>query len=148
MKKITLIIKTLVSVLLLQFMFVGTCLAQEHRDEDNRREENGSQFTKEHVYKNVKNGVELLLQFDETTSSFVGTIENTSEKVVKRARVEVHLSNGIELGPTTPKDIKAGDKIEVKLSANGQVFDTWSTHAEIGSNEHGHDGGDEHSHER
>ena len=53
--------------------------------------------------------------------------------------VEVHLSNGTELGPTERNDLAPGEKIAVKLSAEGQDFDWWKAHAESG------EGGGEHS---
>ena len=101
-------------------------------------EEDGTQYGLTDVYDVVKNGAHLVLSFDEESNSFIGTVENTNQEVLKRARVEVHLSNGIELGPTTPKDLKPGEKISVKLKASEKTFETWSTHAEIGSNEEGH----------
>ena len=52
--------------------------------------------------------------------------------------VAVHLSNGIELGPTTPVDLKPSEKISVNLKATEKAFETWSTHAEVGSSEEGH----------
>ncbi len=47
-------------------------------------------------------------------------------------RVEVHLSNGIELGPTTPVDLAPGQMASVTLPASDQPFDTWNPHAEVG----------------
>ena len=66
--------------------------------------------------------------------------------MLDRVRVEVHLSNGTELGPTTQVDLEAGEKRAVKLSAEGQTFESWSTHAEVGEHGHSHeDGGHEHN---
>jgi len=101
-------------------------------------EEDGTQYGLTDVYDVVKNGAHLVLSFDEESNSFIGTVENTNQEVLKRVRVEVHLSNGIELGPTTPKDLKPGEKISVKLKASEKTFETWSTHAEISSSEEGH----------
>ena len=86
----------------------------------------------------------LTLKYNASSDAFEGVIENTSNKTAEKARVEVHLSNGVELGPTKPKNLKPGEKTTVNLSANGNEFKTWSTHAEIGSNEHGHEGGEGH----
>ena len=51
-------------------------------------------------------------------------------KTVSRVRIEVHLSNGNELGPTAPIDLAPGKKVDVGLSAEGQSFDWWKAHAE------------------
>ena len=47
-------------------------------------------------------------------------------------RVEIHLSNGAELGLTTPVNVAPGQTIDIRLPAAGQSFETWSTHAEVG----------------
>ena len=67
----------------------------------------------------------------------VGTVENISNRALERVRVEVHLSNGKELGPTTPLDLLPGAKRVVELEASGEGFEHWSAHAEVGSGEHG-----------
>lgn len=106
--------------------------------ENGEGEEDGTQFGLSDVYDVVRNGAHLILSFDAKSNSFKGTVENTTEKVVEKVRVEVHLSNGIELGPTTPVDLKSGEKISVELKATEKAFETWSTHAEVGSSEEGH----------
>jgi hypothetical protein len=57
-------------------------------------------------------------------------------KTVSRVRIEVHLSNGNELGSTIPIDQAPGKKVDVGLSAEGQSFDWWEAHAEAGASEH------------
>ena len=111
-------------------------------------EEDGTQFSKSDVYDVVKRGTRLILKYDAESNSFVGTVENTTNELIKKVRVEVHLSNGIELGPTTPIDLKPGGKITVEIKATEKEFKTWSTHAEVGSSEHGepHEGDGEHRH--
>jgi len=110
-------------------------------------EEDGSQFGLSDVYDIIKNGAHLVLSFDAESNSFIGTVENTTKEVLKKVRVEVHLSNGIELGPTTPVDLEPGEKVKVKLEASGKDFETWSTHAEVGSSVEGHGGEGEDEHE-
>lgn len=139
------LVRVFMSVLLVQMLFIGTSCAQENRNKEKQGEEDGTQFKKSQSYNEVKKGVRLILKYDEAKSVFVGTIENKSKKTAEKARIEVHLSNGVELGPTPPKNVKPGETITVKLSAKGQKFETWSTHAEVGSNEHGHgEGGEGH----
>ncbi len=99
-------------------------------------EESGPQIGLDGTHDEVRKGVRLILSFDSESSSFVGTVENVSEKTVPKVRVEVHLSNGMELGPTEPVDLAPGKKIEVKLSAVDQTFTWWKAHAEAGTSEH------------
>ena len=119
-----------------------------HEEGGGEGEESGQEFAKDEAYDHVRNGVRLELVYDAATNAFVGTVENTTNQTVSRVRVEVHLSNGIELGPTTPTDLAPGQKTNVELSATGQDFNQWSAHPEVGSSEHGggegHDEGGEH----
>ncbi len=99
-------------------------------------EESGPEIGLDGTHNEVRKGVRLILSFDSESSSFVGTVENVSEKTVPKVRVEVHLSNGTELGPTKPVNLAPGKKIKVKLSAVDQTFTWWKAHAEAGSSEH------------
>lgn len=126
--------KLLLKVLAFSLFLVNVSIAQEHK----HGEEDGSQLSKNQTYNVLKKGVRLILKYNKHAQAFIGTIENKTPKIVRRARVEVHLSNGIELGPTNPKDLKPNQIISIKLSAKNQNFITWNTHAEVGSNEHGH----------
>lgn len=102
------------------------------------------------TFDTVRKGVRLILTYDKTSSSFVGTVENVSSEKVHAVRVEVHLSNGVELGPTAPKDLTPGNRLNVNLSAAGQSFTWWKAHAETfgtrgeGGEEQGHDDDSEH----
>jgi len=108
----------------------------EHTHEGEGAEESGPQIGLDGTHDEVRKGVRLILSFNSESASFVGTVENISEKTVPKVRVEVHLSNGMELGPTEPVDLAPGEKIEVKLSAVGQTFTWWQAHAEADSSEH------------
>ncbi len=105
-------------------------------------EESGVRLAINDTYNAVRNGVRLILSYDSTSSAFAGTVENVIEQTVSAVRVEVHLSNGTELGPTERKDLAPGEKVAVKLSTEGQDFDWWKAHAEAG------EGGGEHRGER
>lgn len=111
-------------------------------------EESNTQYSKTDKFEGVRKGVHMVLAYDAETESFKGTVKNVLETMIQKVRVEVHLSNSVELGPTTAIDLEPGDSHEVVLSAKGQEFETWSTHAESGSHEHGHnhEEGGEHSH--
>ncbi len=101
----------------------------QHGAED---EESSVQYAKDDNYDQVRGGARLVLSYDSTKESFIGSVENTTNAVLNRVRVEVHLSNGVELGPTNPQNLKPNEKIVIELSASGQDFLTWSAHAEVG----------------
>ena len=116
--------------------------SSEHGEEG---EESGTELALNETYDQVRKGARLILAYDAQSNSFNGTVENTTERTLERVRVEVHLSNGTELGPTVPGDLKPGEKRNVTLKATSKRFDGWSAHAEVGNEEHGgSEGGGEH----
>lgn len=113
--------------------------------EGERGEEDGTQLSLKQTYDVTKHGVRLVLKYNSEHNSFEGYMQNTTSRAVERARVEVHLSNGTELGPTKPVTLAAKAKKSVSLKATEKSFKNWSTHAEVGNMEHGkgtegHDG--------
>ena len=107
-------------------------------------EESGTELSLADRYDNVRNGARLILAYDAENNSFDGTVENTTEETLERVRVEVHLSNGKELGPTTPTNLQPGEKRKVTLQPESKGFDGWTAHPEVGNEEHGHGEGGEH----
>lgn len=97
------------------------------------------------TYDQVRKGVRLTLSFDNEAGSFTGTVENTTQEALPQVLVGVRLSNGAELGPTTPVDLDAGESQQVKLDAAGESFESWDAHSEMGSGGHSH--GEEGDHE-
>ena len=71
------------------------------------------------------------MRYDSKSNSFVGTVENIIQKTLRNARVEVHLSNGKELGPTTPTNLKPGEIMDVELKSSSRFFLKWSVHVEV-----------------
>ena len=120
--------------------------AHKH-DGDVHAEEGGMQYGLNDTYNVTKHGVKLVLKFDKKTNAFIGYMLNTTNKAIARARVEVHLSNGTELGPTKPLTLEPKAKKAVTLKTTTKSFKSWSTHVEVGNNEHGHnhEGGEGHS---
>jgi hypothetical protein len=110
----------------------GEHAGEERGEHAGEAEESGPRIAKDGTHDEVRKGVRLILSFDNESSSFIGTVENVTEKTVSRVRVEIHLSNGTELGPTIPIDLAPGKKVDVGLSAEGQSFDWWKAHAEVG----------------
>ena len=92
----------------------------------------------------IRGGARLILNYDASSNSFRGTVENTTSGVLERVRIEVHLSNGTELGPTTPTNMTPGEVALIDLSATPESFTGWTTHAEVGSGEEGSESGGEH----
>ena len=108
-------------------------------------EESGASLALDETYDTVRRGARLILNYDAGTNSFVGTVSNTTGETLRRVRVEVHLSNGTELGPTTPVDLASGETTDVTLSATEEPFTGWTPHAEVdrgdgGGGEHGEEG--------
>ena len=81
----------------------------------------------------TRGGARLTLNYDTSTNAFVGLVENTTNNVLSQVRIEVHLSNGTELGPTAPVDMAPGQVMMVKLPATAESFNGWIAHAEVGS---------------
>ena len=92
----------------------------------------------------VRSGARLILTYDAPSNSFKGTVENTTSGVLNRVRIEVHLSNGTELGPTTPTDLAAGEVVAINLPATSASFTGWTTHAEVGAGDEESESGEEH----
>ena len=91
----------------------------------------------------VRGGARLFLYYDAGANAFVGTVENTTANVLSQVRVEVHLSNGAELGPTIPVDMAPGQTMLVKLPATPDAFTGWIAHAEVGGGAEGSQAGGE-----
>ena len=111
---------------------IGFSLAQEEG------EESGRALGLDETYDQVHNGVRLILAYHRASFSFIGSVENITDKTIKKVRVEVHLSNGTELDPTEPRDLAPAEKSGVKIDATGQVFEWWKVHAESDSGNNSH----------
>ena len=102
-------------------------------------------YTLTEMYDHVVNGMRLIIVYNKTENAFTGTLENVTDAVIPQARVEIHQSNGIELGPTDPVDLIPGQRINVRLNAEG-TFGSWAAHPERGGGE-GSEGSGEHGSE-
>ena len=108
--------------------------------ESGGEEGSAAKLALDETFDQVRAGARLILRYDAPTNSFMGTVENTTNNVLTRVRIEVHLSNGTELGPTVPVDMAPGEVLAVNLAATPEPFTGWIPHAEVGSGE----GGGEH----
>ncbi|MDE0228514.1 MAG: hypothetical protein OXJ62_06635 [Spirochaetaceae bacterium] len=128
---------------------MGESREREHGGESGE-EESGTFLGLDEEFDQVRRGARLILRYDGDADAFVGTVGNTTGGTLPMVRVEVHLSNGTELGTTMPVDLAAEQTIAVTLPASGEKFDGWIAHAEVGGGgtggEHGGagDSGGEH----
>ena len=104
-------------------------------------EGSGANLALDETFDAVRGGARLILNYDAAGNAFTGTVQNTTGNVLPQVRIEVHLSNGVELGPTTPVDLQPGQVLAVQLPATAAPFDGWIAHAEVGS---GGEAGGEH----
>ena len=145
---------TITTALLVGFMAaatVGGCAGMsaegsgEHEGEG-EGEESRTFLALDQTLDVVRNGARLIMRYDAGANAFVGTVRNITDDTLPRARVEVHLSNGIELGPTTPVDLARDQTIDVMLPAPDTAFSGWTGHPESGpghgASGEGEDGGE------
>ncbi len=95
--------------------------------------ESGTQYGLADTARETRSGVDLVMVYDAPSQSFTGTVTNTTAAAIADVRVEIHLSNGVELGPTARVTLNAGQTNPVQLAASGQSFTRWSVHVELGS---------------
>lgn len=110
--------------------------AGDHNREGNgakEGEESGNELTLKDTCNLVRNGARLVMHYDTATNSFLGYVENATEKTLENVRVEVHLSNDLELGPTNPVALVKGERRNIQLMAPGNDFTWWTAHPEVGS---------------
>ena len=106
-------------------------------------EASGANLAPDETYDAVRGGARLILNYDAAGNAFTGTVENTTGNVLTNVRIEVHLSNGTELGPTTPVDLAPGQVMDVNLPSTAAPFTDWIAHAEVGSGAEGGQAGGE-----
>ena len=100
-------------------------------------EGNANMLAPDETFDSVRGGARLILSYDATSNAFTGSVENTTGNGLSNVRIEVHLSNGTELGPTTPVDMAPGEVRMVNLAATQASFTGWIAHAEVGGAEGG-----------
>ena len=62
--------------------------------------ESGTQYSLTDTAVETRSGVQLTMSYDAAGETFRGEAVNTTSATVTQVRVEIHLSNGVELGPT------------------------------------------------
>ena len=72
-------------------------------------EASGATLAPDATFDAVRSGARLILNYNAAQQAFTwARSQNTTSNVLGQVRIEVHLSNGVELGPTTPVDLQAG----------------------------------------
>lgn len=95
------------------------------------------------VFDEVIEGLHVVMSYDAENHLFRGTLENTTEETLKEIEVEIHLSNGKELGPEEFAEMTPEMDFVVDFEAGEEDFKTWSVHVEVGSEEPEGEAGDE-----
>ena len=106
-------------------------------------EASGANLAPDETFDAVRSGARLILNYAAAGNTFTGTVENTTGTVLGNVRIKVHLSNGTELGPTTPVDLAPGQVLDVNLPSTAASFTGWIAHAEVGSGTEGGQPGSE-----
>ena len=105
-------------------------------------EGSGANLAPDATFDATRGGARLIMNYDPASNAFTGTVENTTNNSLSNVRIEVHLSNGTELGPTTPVNLAPGEVLAVNLPSTQASFTGWIAHAEVGS---GSEAGGEHA---
>lgn len=119
----------LICFYLLLSLLLGACALGGERGE-----ESGTRYTLAETHDEVRNGKRLILMYNAGSQAFVGTVTNVTSQNIGCVRVEVHLSNGTELGPTPNIQTLTPNSTEnISLDASSESgFTTWSAHPESG----------------
>ncbi len=108
----------------------------EHRGSTGE-EGSGATLAPDETFDATRGGARLIMSYDPASNAFDGTVENTTNNILTNVRIEIHLSNGTELGPTTPMDMAPGEVATISLPSTQASFTGWVPHAEVGSGEGG-----------
>lgn len=95
--------------------------------------ESGTRWNSSETATDSRRGVDLTISYNAANQRFDGSVTNTNASPVTDVRVEIHLSNGTELGPTPRVGLGASETKSVTLDASGQSFTWYSVHVELGS---------------
>lgn len=84
-------------------------------------------------YNGISKGVKIVLSYDFRKSAFIGSVENMTTKTIENISIRVILSSGLSLESTVIKNFLPGDRKNIILNDNGQMFNWWIAHATKGS---------------
>lgn len=95
--------------------------------------ESGTRWNPGETATDSRSGVDLTISYNASNQRFDGSVTNTSASAVADVRVEIHLSNGTELGPTPRVGLGPNETKPMTLDASGENFNWYSVHVELGS---------------
>ncbi len=98
---------------------------------DENVQELGDQLKVNENYEQEIDGLHVIVSYHAPTSSFIGFIENTTNKIISNIRIEIYLSNAVELGPTRPGSLQPGEMKNISLLVHNQGFSEWSVVVEF-----------------
>ena len=85
------------------------------------------------TFNQLRAGTRLVMSYDPAINAFTGTVQNTTSYRLLNVRVEVHLEDGTELGPTPPIDLAPDEVQQVELQSTVPSFIGWVALVRIGS---------------
>ena len=77
------------------------------------------------TFNQIRAGTRLVMSYDPAINAFTGTVRNTTSYRLLNVRVEVHLEDGPELGPTPPIDLAPDEVQPVELQSTVSSFIGW-----------------------
>ena len=98
-------------------------------------EEKGIEYSIDQSCEVIQNGCYLYLSFDKDKNEFIGYAKNLSDRTLTGVRLEIHLDNGIELGPTRRVTLAPEAVVNLSLKGSSRKFSKWTAHLEVGSSE-------------
>ncbi len=90
-----------------------------------------SQLALHESYEQTLDGVRITLTYTGDDNTFNGLIENTTHDTPKEVRLEIYLSNDVQLGPTASVLLPPGESKGVRISAKNFSFSGWSLYPEV-----------------
>jgi hypothetical protein len=105
----------------------GAESGEEHSEEG---EESGVYIARTARWSETRGDAWLQLSFNSGSNAFSGRVSNTGNEPLCDVRIEVHLSTGVELGPTEATEVPYGGSINVTVPTGGEEFATWTAHHE------------------
>lgn len=91
-------------------LIIVGCTNMTKHTSDNGVEESGTELALDETYQKICHGARLILTYDAQSNTFNGTVDNTTDEILKQVRVEVILSNGKDIGLTMLVHLEPGAK--------------------------------------
>ena len=110
-------------------------MAATHDEGGEEGEESGDMIGRFEELDQTRGNAHLTLRYNEEANTFYGTLMNMSTATLENVRIEVHLSNGREIGPTSPVNLVNGQTMDITLEGPEEPFVEWTAQVEVGEGE-------------